>query len=225
MPGTLFIVATPIGNLSDTTARAQVTLKNVSRIFCEDTRVTKKLTAKFNITTPLESYHQHSDASKIVRLAGLLAQGESVALVTDAGTPGISDPGNYLISELLFSLPDLKVVPIPGASAAIAALSVSGFPTEQFVFLGFPPVKKQRAGFFKELLERAETVVFYESPHRIMKALTALAEISTDREIMVARELTKLHETIYRGTIGAVLERLKPETPRGEYVVVVRGHK
>lgn len=221
----LYIVATPIGNLDDISIRAISILNSVDFVLAEDTRVTKVLLDKYNIKTRTLSYHQHSDAKKIQEIAGLLKEGKNLALVSDAGTPGINDPGNFLISKLLEEIPDLKVVPIPGPNAAIAALSISGFPTDRFMYLGFPPHKKGRQTFFKNIGQLSETVVFYESKHRILKALQELKENSQidGRKIMVARELTKQFETIYRGTVDEILNKLNKnkENLLGEFVVVI----
>ncbi len=221
----LFIVATPIGNLEDISLRAVSVLNSVDLILAEDTRVTKVLLDKYNIKTSMISYHQHSGVMKIDRIIEMLSGGKNLALVSDAGTPGINDPGNYLIQEILKVLPDCKVVPIPGANAAIAALSISGFPTDKFAYLGFPPHKKGRQTFFKKIGQHEETVVFYESKHRILKTLEQLGLISKlgDRQIMIARELTKQFETIYRGTVEEVLNKLNKnkENLLGEFVVVI----
>ena len=221
----LYIVATPIGNLEDITLRAVSVLNSVDLILAEDTRVTRVLLDKYNIQTKLISYHQHSDDKKIQEITDLLKEDKNLALVSDAGTPGINDPGNFLISQLLKEIPDLKIVPIPGSNAAIAALSISGFPTDGFVYLGFPPHKKSRQKFFKDIGQREETVVFYESKYRILKALEELKEISqiSGRNIVVARELTKQFETIYRGTVDEVLNKLNlnKQNLLGEFVVVI----
>ncbi len=223
----LYIIATPIGNLEDISLRAVSVLNNVDLILAEDTRVTKILLDKYNIKTKMLSYHQHSSFQKINEIMGMLKEGMNLALVTDAGTPGINDPGNYLISEILKEIPDLKITPIPGPNAAIAALSISGFPTDKFIYLGFPPHKKGRQTFFKNIGQTAETVVFYESKHRILKALKELKDVSQigERQIMVARELTKQFETIYRGTAEEVLNRLNlnKENLLGEFVIVING--
>lgn len=214
--GKLYIVATPIGNLGDFTFRALETLKEVDYILCEDTRVTKKLLNRYEIDTKTISYHQHSTDKKVNEIKKLLAEGNNLALVTDAGTPGISDPGNMLIA----SLTDVEIIPIPGASAVITALSISGFPTDKFIFLGFPPHKKGRNKYFKELAEFKFTVAFYESNHRIKKCLGELAEVLDEKkQICICRELTKKFETIYRGTIKEILEQKIPE--KGEFVVVI----
>ena len=219
MNGQLYIVATPIGNLGDITLRALDTLKSVDFILCEDTRVTKNLLNHYQINRPLISYHQHSDARKVREISDLLSAGKNLALVTDAGTPGISDPGNLLINHLTIQQFN-NFIPIPGPSALISALSISGFPTDKFVFMGFPPHKNKRQKYFKEVAAQEYTVVFYESGHRIKKCLQELnALLSPDRQIIVARELTKQFETIYRGTIASVVEKMTDE--RGEFVVVV----
>ncbi|MEK7493782.1 MAG: 16S rRNA (cytidine(1402)-2'-O)-methyltransferase [Patescibacteria group bacterium] len=218
----LFIVATPIGNLEDISLRALRVLKEADLILCEDTRVTRKLLDRYDIKKPLQSYHQHSKLAKMEYILDMLASGKNVALVSDAGTPGISDPGGLLVETIVKRFGDeVKIVPIPGANAALAALSVSGFPTDRFVFLGFPPHKKGRKTFFEEIAVMRETVVFYESKHRIEKALDALVINIGERQIMVARELTKQFETVYRGTPGECLRALKADDMRGEFVVVM----
>ena len=219
----LFIVATPIGNLEDITLRAISVLTNADLILAEDTRVTKVLLERYNIKKDLLSYHEHSGLKKLDRIVELLKNGNNLALVTDAGTPGISDPGNYLIKEVLKEIPDLKIVPIPGPNAAIAALSISGFYSDEFVFLGFPPHKKGRQTFFRKVGATPATVVFYESKHRIIKTLEDLKIKASlgDRQLVVARELTKQFETIYRGTTEDVLRELQGGNILGEFVVVV----
>ncbi|OGH70149.1 MAG: 16S rRNA (cytidine(1402)-2'-O)-methyltransferase [Candidatus Magasanikbacteria bacterium RIFCSPHIGHO2_02_FULL_51_14] len=218
--GTHYIVATPIGNLSDITLRAIETLKSVDLILCEDTRVTSKLLAHYAITTPTMSYHAHSDETKLQKIRKNLEEGKNIALVTDAGTPGISDPGNKLISDFRFQISNLQIVPIPGASAVITALSISGFPTDRFIFLGFPPHKKRRKQFFQEVADAEYTVAFYESPHRIKKTLNELASaVGNDPRICVCRELTKKFESIYRGTIDEIIAMNIPE--KGEFVLLI----
>lgn len=217
--GKLYIIATPIGNLGDITLRALETLKSVDFILCEDTRVTKKLLDHYQITVKTISYHQHSDYKKIKEIITLLNEGKNLALVTDAGTPGISDPGNMLISDLLKNK-ITQIIPIPGPSAIVTALSVSGFPTDKFLFLGFPPHKNKRQKFFKEAVAYDFTVAFYESGHRIMKCLNELKEyLGPKKELLVGRELTKQFETIYRGTIDEIIEQMTEE--RGEFVVII----
>ncbi len=218
----LYVVATPIGNLEDITLRGISALSNADIILAEDTRTTRILCQRYNIQKEIISYHQHSSLTKIDRVIRLLKDGKKLALVSDAGTPGINDPGGFLIQKILEALPDAKIIPIPGANAAITALSISGFPADHFVYLGFPPHKKGRQTFFKNIGAIADTVVFYESKHRILKAFDALMHIAKigERPILVARELTKQFETIYRGTAQEISQKLGPE-PLGEFVVVV----
>ena len=223
---TLYIVATPIGNLKDITLRAIEVLRSVDLILCEDTRVTAKLLARYDIQKSLQSYHQHSKLARTEQIFRLLEEGKNIALVSDAGTPGISDPGGMLVEAVAEKFgDDVVVVPIPGANAALAALSVSGFPTDRFIFLGFPPHKKGRKTFFDEVAAREETQVFYESKHRVEKALAELATRLGDRPIVVARELTKQFETLYRGTAGECLGQLCEDKILGEFVVVVKAEK
>ena len=222
---TLYVVATPIGNLEDITLRAINILKSADFILAEDTRVTRVLLERYNIVREGISYHQHSTFKKIDYIIGLLKEGKNLALVSDAGTPGINDPGNFLVKKVLEAIPDCKIVPIPGTNAAIAALSISGFSTDKFIYLGFPPHKKGRQTFFKKLNDIGDTIVFYESKYRILKAMEELRSISQigDRSLMVARELTKQFETIYRGTVDEIERQLKLNKNQtlGEFVVVV----
>ncbi len=220
MLGTLSIVATPIGNLGDITLRAIETLKNVDLILCEDTRVTGKLLTHFGVSTPTMAYHQHSGEAAMREIANRLEEGKNLALVTDAGTPGISDPGNQLISYIIRHAPNALVSPIPGASAVIAALSISGFPTDKFLFLGFPPHKNKRQKFFVEVANSERTVVFYESSHRIKKCLEELKVVlQPNQQLCVCRELTKKFESIYRGTIAEIMAMNVSE--KGEFVIVI----
>jgi 16S rRNA (cytidine1402-2'-O)-methyltransferase len=228
MQGVLYIVATPIGNLNDITLRAIEALKGADLILCEDTRMTKKLLDHYGIAKPTTSYHQHSDLKKSETIIGLLHDGKTLALVSDAGTPGISDPGNLLIQEIIKALGDeVKIIPIPGPNAAIAALSVSGFATDKFIFLGFPPAKNKRQKYFQELLANEYTAVFYESNFRILKTLAEINELNSNksRRVVVCRELTKTFESIYRGTIGEVIEKIKKDPLKGEFVVVLEGKR
>lgn len=226
---TLFIVATPIGNLLDITLRALEVLKSVDFILAEDTRETKKLLNHYQINKPLISYHQHSKLQKVDYIIDLLRKGKKLALVSDAGTPGISDPGERLVNRVLRHLGnEVKIVPIPGPSAVAAALSISGFPTDKFLFLGFPPVKKKRKKFFKEVVWAKYPVILYESPHRIFKTLEdiKLALVGEknnvdSREIVVCRELTKKFETIYRGTIDELTKKIKNDKILGEFVIII----
>jgi len=217
----LYIVATPIGNLADISFRAIDILKSVDLILCEDTRVTAKLLSYFKIGTRTMSYHQHSKLQKMEKIKEILQSGKKVALVSDAGTPGISDPGGQLVKFISDELKDIKIEPIPGASAVISALSVSGFPTDKFLFLGFPPHKKGRAKFWREVSESNHTVAFYESKHRIIKSLKELQIEVKNPNVLVARELTKMFETLYRGRLDDIIEDIEKETPKGEYVVII----
>lgn len=214
----LFVVGTPIGNLSDITLRTLEVLKAVDVIACEDTRVTSRLLARHNIKKELISYHQHSDNFKVEKLISLLSSDKDIALVTDAGTPGVSDPGNQLIEAVVKE--GFEVVPIPGASALAAALSVCHFGAQEFVYYGFLPQKKGRQTKLRELSLEQKTIVLYESVYRIKKLLNELLENIGDREVCVCRELTKVFETIYRGKISEVLPEI---VEKGEFVVIIKG--
>ena len=220
--GTLYIVATPIGNLEDITLRALRILKEACFILCEDTRVTKKLLNHFEIQIPTLSYHQHSNPEKMEYIFRLLLEGKNLVLVTDAGTPGISDPGNELVSFLSQKNQDVKIVPIPGVSAVAAIASISGFPMDKFMFFGYPPHKNKRKKFFQEVAQSRYPVILYESPYRIVKTLTELAEVSSNASIVVGRELTKKFETVYRGTIDQALEKVQKDMVKGEFVLVIQ---
>ena len=221
----LYIIATPIGNLQDITLRALETLKSVDLVLCEDTRVTGKLLSHYGISVSKMSYHANSKISKQDKIIDMLREGKNLALVSDAGTPAISDPGVMLIKEAKKVLGvNLKVVPIPGASALVSAISVSGIPSPQFTFYGFLPHKKGRETIFKEIKESKRTSVFYESPHRILKTLESLNTfLDSKREVVVARELTKMFEEIINGSPEEVLNYFKEneEKVRGEFVVIV----
>jgi len=220
MSGKLYIIATPIGNLGDVTLRAIETLKNVDFILSEDTRVGKKLLDSLNIKKEMISYHQHSDPKKTKEIINLLKAGKNLGLITDAGTPGISDPGNILISEILKNNSEVEIISIPGASAVISALSISGLPTDKFIFMGFPPHKNKRKKYFQEVENAKYTVIFYESCHRITKTLNEMADvIDKTKQIVICRELTKKFETIYRGTIEEILKQDIKE--KGEFVIVI----
>jgi 16S rRNA (cytidine1402-2'-O)-methyltransferase len=224
--GNFYIVATPIGNLSDMTFRAVDALKSVDLILCEDTRKTKILLDHYQIKTPVMSYHQHTKLEKVNHILDMLKQGKNLALVSDAGTPGISDPGNLLIKEIFLDIGEaVKIIPIPGVSAVAAAVSVSGFPTDKFLFLGFPPVKKNKKRFLREIMDSEYPVVFYESPYRIMKILGELAIMNDKLDVVVCRELTKKFETIYRGTAKEMPDKIKKDEIRGEFVVIAEGRK
>lgn len=226
--GKLYIVATPIGNLEDITIRALRVLREVDLVLCEDTRVTKKLLVKYEIDTPTSHYDAHSKPSHVEKIFAMLEEGKDIALVSDAGTPCISDPGVLLVSQVRERLGDaVSVVPVPGATALASALSASGVPSSEFLFLGFLPHKKGRETLFKEIAQSKRTVAFYESPHRIEKALASLAEYAADRRIVLARELTKIHEEFASGTARELIDFLvqNPEKVRGEFVVIIAGRK
>jgi len=219
---TLYIVATPIGNLEDITFRAVETLKRVDLILCEDTRVTQKLLSHYEIKTPTLSYHQHSKLNKIEHILELLGEDKCLALVSDAGTPGISDPGSKLVQKVIELLGDsVKIVPIPGPSAVTALASISGFSVDRFLFLGFPPIKNKRKKFFEEIISSSYPVIFYESPYRIIKTLRELSSLVGERKIVVCRELTKKFETIYRGNIVEVIEKIEKDKIKGEFTVII----
>jgi len=217
--GKLYIVATPIGNLGDISVRAVEILKQVNLIVCEDTRVTKKLLNHFEIKTPVASYHHHSSTEVEQNLLNKLLAGESLAYVADAGTPGISDPGGKLVE--IVSKTEVPIIPIPGPSAVTAALSIAGFNTQVFIFLGFPPHKKGRQTWFKDLVKLSEVAVFYESTYRIKKALEEIKKIAPEYQLVVCRELTKMFETIYRGTAEEILNQIDKTSSKGEFVVIV----
>lgn len=215
------MVATPIGNLGDMTQRAVEVLSGVTVIAAEDTRVTRKLLQKYEITTPSISYHAQSNSSVLKGIVEQLKRGDDIALVTDAGTPGISDPGSELVHHARKA--GISIVAVPGASALTAALSIAGIPTNEFIFLGFLPHKKGRQTLFAEIAASKRTMVFYESPHRIMKTLTSLSEVLDTQKVTIFRELTKMHEEVVQGSAIEVLEYFIENTEhvRGEFVVAV----
>ena len=221
MIGILYIVATPIGNLGDMTLRALETLKSVDVVLSEDTRVTGNLLRHFDIKKPLVSFHEHTETEKAEKLIARMQAGENMALVTDAGTPGISDPGNVLVA--LAAAAGIRVVPIPGASALGAIVSVAGIDMREFVFLGFPPHKKGRETFFKKVMASDIPVIYYESPHRVLKNLELLMELAPDKNIILGRELTKIFEEVVRGSVGEVKTYLESKAGKmkGEFVIVV----
>jgi 16S rRNA (cytidine1402-2'-O)-methyltransferase len=220
MRGTLYVVATPIGNLEDVTARALRVLREVDVIACEDTRRTRALLAHFDIHTPTVSYYEHNKLVRGRDLLRQLAEGRSVALVTDAGTPGISDPGFLLVRDARAA--GVPVVPVPGPAAVTAVLSAAGVPADRFVFEGFLPIKPgRRLNRLTALRELDVTIVLYESPHRILATLEAIATVFGDREIVVARELTKQFEDIVRAPAAAHRDRLAAAGVRGEFAVVI----
>jgi|SRR3989338_3113623 len=238
-----YVAATPIGNLKDISFRVLEVLKEADLILCEDTRTTKRLLERYKISKPCLSYHQHSRLNKINYILDQLNQGRNLILVSDAGTPGISDPGSRLIKQIVEKLGgQVQIIPLPGPSALTTALSISGFSVDKFIFLGFPPSKKKRNKFFEEAVHSKYTVIFYESPHRILKTLQELSVIASeakqsrgkqfstgllrfarndDRRIVLCRELTKKFETVYRGDIKEIISQLQKDKIRGEFVVVV----
>ena len=226
-----YVVATPIGNMGDITLRAIKTLKEVDLILCEDTRVTKKILDKYNINTQTISYPSDDKARAqyaIDKIFKFLKEGKNLALVSDAGTPGISDPGALLVSKIKekFTAEEAEVIPIPGPSAVITALSASGLPIHEFIFLGFLPHKKGRETLFKEIVKAKRTMVFYESPHRIMKTLESLVKFSpkeNQKKVCIAREMTKIYEEFKTGTAEELLNYFNenPIKQKGEFTVIV----
>lgn len=218
----LYVVATPIGNLEDITLRALRVLREVDVIAAEDTRHTRKLLDRYEIHTPLTSYHEHNERTKAPALVRRLEAGESIALVSDAGTPTISDPGYHLIRAAVEK--GVPVTPVPGVSAATAALSASGLATDRFVFQGFLPGRRNRR---REMLRKLQgddrTMVFYEAPHRIRESLADMHEVLGDRAAVVGRELTKVHEELLRGTLSQLTGEVEERKPRGEFAIVVEG--
>ncbi len=221
--GTLYIVATPIGNLEDITHRALKVLSQVDCIAAEDTRKTRFLLEHFNIQKELISYYSYNEDRRIPLLIQRLKGGASIALVSDAGTPGISDPAYQLVRAAIEA--DITIVPIPGPTAFLPALIVSGLPTDRFVFEGFLPVKKGRKTKLEKLSAEERTIILYESPHRILRTLQDLFTYFDDREITIGRELTKKFEEILRGKISEVLKKLHSRFIKGEFVIVVAGKK
>lgn len=223
--GSLYIVATPIGNLGDFSLRAQQTLQNVDAIAAEDTRHSHHLLQHFQINTPMISLHAHNEQERSLYLLAQLKQGKNIALISDAGTPLISDPGYCLVS--LLQKEGIKIVPIPGACALIAALSVSGLPSDRFIFEGFLPAKSsQRRRYLESLRQETRTLIFYEAPHRILGSLEDLVTtLGAERKAVLARELTKTFETLYHDSLGELLNYLQqnPQQQKGEFVVLLHG--
>ncbi len=219
----LYLVATPIGNLEDMTFRGVRILKDVDLIAAEDTRHTGKLLQHFEVKTPQISYHQHNASQRVPELVSRLKGGESIALVTDAGMPGVSDPGYELVCACVTA--EVAVIPIPGATAVITALAAAGLPTDRFVFEGFLPLKgKERKSRLEALRHETRTFIFYEAPHRLQRTLTDLQEIvEGERAIVLARELTKIHEEFWRGTLEEGIQHYQQTQPRGEFTVLVAG--
>ncbi len=219
--GILYLVATPIGNLEDITYRAVKVLSSVDLIAAEDTRKTKILLDHYGITKPMMSYYSYNEKTRAPQLIEKLIAGQSIALVSDAGTPGISDPAFHIVQQALENR--ISIIPIPGPTAFISALIASGLPTDRFVFEGFLPLKKGRKTKFESLKTESRTMVLYESPHRIRKTLADIYNIFGNRNVVVARELTKKFEEIVRGPIQSVLVEMEKKEPRGEYVVIIEG--
>lgn len=231
--GILYVVATPIGNLEDITLRALRVLKGADLVFAEDTRVARKLLSHFEIKTPVSPIHTRNEGRAAEAIIASLCEGKSVALTSDSGTPGLSDPGAFVIAQVMENLPEAKILAVPGASALAAAVSVAGIPLNQFSFLGFLPHKKGREKIFKEIAESKRPVILYESPHRILKTLESLEKYlgSTSRrevepkekKITICRELAKIHEEVKSGSAAELVEFFKnnPEKVRGEFVVIV----
>ena len=222
--GKLYLVPTPIGNLEDMTFRAIKVLKEVDVVLAEDTRTSGKLLKHFEIDTPLQSHHMHNEHKQVEALVQKMKNGAVFALISDAGTPAISDPGFLLTRACVEN--DIEVECLPGATAFVPALVNSGLPNDRFVFEGFLPVKKGRQTRLQQLAEESRTMVFYESPHKLVKTLTQFAEyFGVDRPVSVSRELTKLYEETVRGTVNEVLKHFNEKSPKGEFVIVVGGKK
>ncbi|MEA3476383.1 MAG: 16S rRNA (cytidine(1402)-2'-O)-methyltransferase [Candidatus Cloacimonadota bacterium] len=220
--GILYLVATPIGNLEDITFRAVRILREVDLIAAEDTRTSSVLLKQYEISTPLTSYHKFNEKQKAEFLIGQLKSGKSVAVVSDAGTPGISDPSEVILKECIKN--SIPVIPIPGPSAVITALSASGLSTNSFSFWGFvPKTKSKQIEFLQDLISRKETMIFYESPKRVKQTLNAFLEVFGNRQIVVAKELTKIYETFFRGSIKEVLVQLDEKILKGEFVILLEG--
>jgi len=221
----LYIVATPIGNLEDITLRAIRTLKEVDLILCEDSRVTRKLLDRYEIKTPYSVFHANTAPKKIEEFLTVLENGKNIALVTDAGTPGISDPGVLLVMKIKEKFGDqIKVVPIPGASALTAAVSVSGVPMHEFLYVGFLPQKKGREKLIQEIADNRRAVVLFESPHRVAKLMESLDKAGVS-EVVISREITKIYEEIFSDTPKTLSQRYTKTPPKGEFVVIVRPRK
>lgn len=229
MLGKIFALATPIGNLKDITLRALEVLKKADFILAEDTRVIKKLLNHYQISKPIISFFEHTPLAKIENLLELIQEGKTLVLLSDAGTPNLSDPGYNLVSAIINQFGDaIKVIPIPGASSLTALISISHFSLSEFIFLGFPPSKKGREKFFKSVANESKPVILFESTHRILKTLEALLKNYPNREIILAKELTKIYERIWRGSVKDVFDQITQLTPRelkGEFVMAINRPK
>jgi|AntAceMinimDraft_18_1070375.scaffolds.fasta_scaffold00766_3 16S rRNA (cytidine1402-2'-O)-methyltransferase len=224
MKATLYIIAGPIGNLEDLTFRAKRILEEVDFILAEHPRYLQRLLSFYKIKTSVLSYHQHSSPWQRHRIVNLLQEGKELALMTDAGTPGIADPGNELIQEVRASVESIKIIALPGPSALTTAASLCGFRMDKFFFLGFLPKKKKRNAWLREIANYSYPVIFYESPYRLLKTLDQLADLNQDLEIFVGRELTKKFETTYQGNIRKVISKLQEGRIKGEFVVILNHH-
>jgi 16S rRNA (cytidine1402-2'-O)-methyltransferase len=220
-PGALYIVSTPIGNLGDITLRAIHILKSVSLIAAEDTRTSNILLKHFNISTPMIPFHSYNQTRQTQHLIRKLKNSDSIALISDAGTPGILDPAHILVKSCIYD--NIKIIPVPGPSAFLAALVVSGLPTHKFVFEGFLPTKKGRQTRIKKLVDEERTIVFYESPHRLNKTATELLQSLGDRNCVMGREITKKFEHFFRGRLSELLQEINIKSPKGEIVLLVAG--
>jgi len=220
-PGSLYIVSTPIGNLGDITLRAIHILKSVSIIAAEDTRTSNILLKHYKISTPMIPFHSYNQSRQTKHLINRLKNGDAIALISDAGTPGILDPAHMLVKSCISE--NLKIIPIPGPSAFLAALVVSGLPTHKFVFEGFLPTKKGRQTCLKNLATEERTIILYESPHRIKKTVSELKTLLSDRQIVLGREITKKFEEFFRGSLSELTRYLDKKTPRGEIVLLIAG--
>lgn len=216
----LFIVPTPIGNLGDITFRAIETLKSVDIILAEDTRTSLKLLKHYKINSKIESYHMHNEHKKADSIINKISEGNTIALISDAGTPSISDPGFLLVRECIKN--NIEVECLPGATALITALVISGLPSDKFLFEGFLPAKKGRTKRLKELSNEKKTIIFYESPHRILKTLKDFSDyFSPEKQVSVSREITKIYENTFRGTIEESIVHFEKNKPKGEFVIVL----
>ena len=224
MMAIFYIIAGPIGNLEDLGFRAKRILAEVDFVLAEHPHHLQRLLSFYHLKVPVLSYHQHSSFRQKKHIIRLLREGKKGALMTDAGTPGLADPGNELIESLVENIKDIKIIPIPGPSALTTAVSVCGFRMDKFLFLGFLPPKKKRSVLLQKIIDSPYPVVFYESPYRLLKTLDQLAELDKGLELFVGRELTKKFETIYRGEIEEVVSRLKKDKIKGEFVIIVNHH-
>lgn len=220
--GTLYLVPTPIGNLKDMSFRAIDTLRQADLILAEDTRTSGKLLKHYQINTPMQSHHMHNEHATVATLVSRITKGENIALISDAGTPAISDPGFLLVRQCIKE--DLAVECLPGATAFVPALVISGLPCDRFIFEGFLPVKKGRQTRLQSLKDETRTMVFYESPHKLLKTLKQFSDLfGADRRASVSREISKLHEETVRGTLDELLGHFSSKSPRGEFVLVIEG--